>query len=225
MICANYDLSKCPASFNFIEFLVSATTYGVEHIYLSHSDESTKFNGKELKRRIDSILIPACEIAGVTWEMGAGKGLEVGYHMSSVLKAYEEKGFIKKLVSKKKGSEKYTVTIRNYNRMEGRNSVPAWRDFAQDIGALVIEDYYDKPIDLKERFALYAGAEMNYFVANGPLAMCLFSDYPYTAYIPVSDPKWANYHKEHGWYLKQLPWANEKQTIEWARWKATSPTC
>lgn len=211
---ASYNLKESPASFNFIEFLVAATTYGADHVIFDMSEGAKKFKGLELEERIHSILIPACEIAGVTWEFGKSEGLKPGHHMSAVLRAYKKMGFIKKLVSRTKGKDKYTVTLRHYNRHEERNSTEDWRAFAKDIGARVIEDYYDVPISLEDRFSLYAGAKMNYFVANGPMTLCQFSDYPYTAYI---NPKgvWETYHKEHGWYKTQLPWANKNQKIVW----------
>lgn len=217
---ASYNLRQSPASFNFIEFLVAATTYGADHIIFDLQNGSKKFHGQELEERIHSILIPACKIVGVSFDFTESRGITPGHHMSSVLKAYREKGFIRKLISKTKGSDRFTVTIRHYHRHPERNTGDEWRVFAKKIGARVIEDYYDEPIDLAERFSIYAGAEMNYFGQNGPLSLCLFSDYPYTAYIkPVG--RWETYHKEHGWYNEQLPWANENQKIIWTE---TSPT-
>ena len=54
----------------------------------------------------------------------------------------------------------------------------AWRQFACEIGALVIEDYDDRPIHLHERVALYAGAEMNLGVSCGPMFLCSVTEYP-----------------------------------------------
>jgi hypothetical protein len=212
---ANYNLRECPASFNFIEFLVTATTYGVDHIVFDITQGSTKFKGQELEERIHSILIPACKLAGCSYEFGPFTGETFGYHISSVLKAYKEKGFIKKLVSPVKGSDRFTVTLRNYERHPEKNTNDEWREFGKRIGARIIEDYYDVPISLEERFSLYAGAEMNYFGQNGPAILCLLSDYPYTAYLPVKG-KWESYHRVHGWYKEQLPWANENQKVIWS---------
>lgn len=202
---------------------MASTTYGATHIVIDDTQGSKKFSGLELEERIHSILIPACRIAGCTFEFGKSRGLRPGHHMSAVLRAYRKMGFIKKLVSKTKGNDEYTVTLRNYPRHSYRNSTHDWRSFAKDIGARVIEDYYDFPISLEDRFSLYAGAKMNYFVANGPMTLCQFSDYPYTAYINPTGV-WETYHKDHGWYKTQLPWANKNQKIVWEPWKATSHT-
>lgn len=217
---AGYSLSDSPASFNFIEFLVAATTNGVDQIVFDLSQGAKKFKGLELEERIHSILIPACKIAGVAWSFGKCDWYPP-YHMSAVLDAYKKHGFIKKLRSESKGGARATVTLRNYERHPEKNSSEEWRKFANRIGALVIEDYYDRPISLEERFSLYAGAEMNYFGQNGPLALCLFSDYPYTAYIPAKG-RWEVYHKEHGWYRNQLPWANEKQKVIWSEFSSAT---
>lgn len=212
---ASYDLSKSPASFNFVEFLAAATTLGADNIVIDLTNGSSKFSGKELEERIHSILIPACKIAGVGCEFSHARGIDPGYHLSAVLDAYAKTGRIKKLVSSTKIVEKYTVTLRNCHRHIERNTDDSWVRFAKSIGARIIHDYYDVPISLEERFALYAGAEMNFFCANGPLAMCLFSDYPYRAFIPAQG-KWTEYHKKHGWYKIQLPWASENQTVVWS---------
>lgn len=42
----------------------------------------------------------------------------------------------------------------------------------------MIQDYDDGPIGLHDQVALYAGAEMNFFVTNGPGMLCTFTEYP-----------------------------------------------
>jgi hypothetical protein len=214
---AFYDLSRYPANFNFVEFLVAASTLGADHIVLDDSQGyKAKFPKVETGHRVASILEPACALAGCTHEFGRKKGIDPGYHISAVLRVFKEKGELKKLKTVlPPKTEKYTVTIRNSSRYKERNSnAEAWRKFASEIGALVIEDYADKSIHLHERMALYAGAEMNYLVANGPIGLLMFSDYPYTAFMKNVNPA---YHQEHGWPVgTQLPWANGKQLFVWA---------
>ena len=77
------------------------------------------------------------------------------------------------------GTERYTVTLRKTHRANGRDSdEAAWLQFADEIGAYVIRDYDQVPIHLHDRVALYAGAEMNFFVSNGPGVLCSFTEYP-----------------------------------------------
>ena len=37
----------------------------------------------------------------------------------------------------------------------------------------------NSPIDLEYRMGLYSGAQMNFGVGNGPMALCVFSEAPY----------------------------------------------
>ena len=214
---AVYDLSRYPANFNFLESLVAAATLGSKHIIFDDTrGYRAKFSKSETLRRVESILVPACALAGCTHSFGSGSGRDPGYHISTVLKVYREQGRLEKLRSVLPAKqEKYTVTLRKSKRYPERNSdEQSWRRFASEVGAIVIDDYDAKPIHLHERMALYAGAEMNYLVANGPIGLLMFSDYPYTAFMKNVNPA---YHKEHGWQVgTQLPWANERQRFVWA---------
>ena len=212
-----YDLSKYPCNFNFFEFLVASTTAGCTHVVFDDSKGyKAKFPKEETLRRVESILIPACKLAGVTHEFGAGTGYDPGYHIGVVLKAYREFGGIKKLRSPLPPKDiKYTVTLRNSKRYKERNSHrESWLRFAEEIGALVIEDHDDKPIDLLERMAIYSGAEMNYMVANGPVMLCFLSDAPVTAFMKNVNEA---YHREHGFPVgSQLPWFTKRQKAVWS---------
>lgn len=185
---AVYRLIKAPANFNFVEYLVCVKTLGASEIVLDDTEGyRKKYTPEETRIRMESIVEPACDLAGVTFRYGKAKegAIESGYGVNRVHKTFLQKGFIAKLKTVKPPvKNKATVTIRNQNRHEHRNSTQAnWRQFAKEIGAAVIEDWNDKPIHLHDRMALYAGAEMNYFVSNGPASLCLYSDYPYTCVI------------------------------------------
>jgi hypothetical protein len=212
---AVYDLAKYPANFNFLEFLVAAKTLGAKHILFDDlNGYRPKFSKSDTLARVESILKPACALAGCTYDFGRDKGLDPGYHMSAVLKLYKQVGRIEKLKSVLPPKDvKYTVTLRNTKRYEYRNSGPDWRRFAEEMGAFVIEDFGDNPVSLHERMALYAGAKMNFFVANGPVTLCLLSDYPYMAFMKnVNDA----YHAEQGWERgSQLPWRVKDQHLIW----------
>lgn len=211
---ACYDLSRYPCNFNFVEFLVAAATFGATHITLNDAVIKGKYAKYETERRLKSIVEPACTLAGCTFDYGYSGGIDPGYHISAVLKAYQETGGIKKLHTVKPAAgNDYTVTIRNSDRYPQRNSGKYWRRFAEEIGAVVIEDYGDAPIHMHDRMALYAGARMNYFVANGPMVLCFFSDYPFTAFMKNVD---RDYHARHGFHVgTQLPWCGKNQRLIW----------
>lgn len=211
---AVYKLDKYPANFNFLEWLVPAKTLGATSVLFDDTrGYKAKFSKDDTKRRMESILEPACALAGLTYEYGAGKGIDPGYHISNVLRVFRQVGKMEKLKSVKEPVKcRYTVTIREYGRYTERNSDPCWRKFAEEIGAVVIEDYAVKPIHLHDRMALYAGAEMNFMGANGPGGLLYFSDLPYVIFNGRANRL---YHKEHGWLDEPLPWAVENQHVVW----------
>lgn len=214
---AVYNLAERPCNFNFFEFLVASTTAGCNHVVFDDSrGYKPKYKKDETQRRIESILIPGCELAGVTYEFGEGRGYDPGHHISAVIKAYRKFGRIERLKSAlPKGDVKYTVTLRNSTRYPERNSDrKSWLRFAGEIGAVVIEDFGDQPIDLIERMALYMGAEMNYMVANGPGILCFLSEAPFTSIMKNVN---LAYHSEHGFPKgSQLPWFTDRQKVVWS---------
>lgn len=210
---AHYGLGHYRANFNFLEFLVASASQGANHVVFSTDKPRPYYSPEETERRVKSILEPACALAGCTFSHGNEPGINPGYHISAVINAHKN-GRIRKLKTVlPPKSEKYTVTLRNTSENANRNSnEDDWREFAQEIGAFVIEDWSDKPIHLHERMAYYAGAKMNYFVANGPMMLCLLSDYPYTAFMDGVNEK---YHQRNGFWRIQLPWANKNQKAVW----------
>jgi hypothetical protein len=88
-----------------------------------------------------------------------------------------------------------TITLRESFRNKFRNSnVEAWKKAqkyfeSHNIDVVVFPECEDSPINLEHRMALYCGADMNLGVANGPMALCLFSEAPYISLNPCPDPK------------------------------------
>src|SRR5262249_60216416 len=88
----------------------------------------------------------------------------------------------------------------------------AWHKFAERIGAIVIEDFYDQPIPLHDRVALYAGAKMNFGVCNGPMALVSLTEYP--AAIVVNTQSAINSLRR--WSIDpkaKFPWMRSNQTV------------
>jgi hypothetical protein len=212
---AVYRLDQYPANFNFLDWLVAAKTEGATAVLLDDSNGyKAKFTKEDLGRRMASIVEPSCALAGLPFKYGGGHGIDPGYHISNVLRVFKKHGRLEKLKTVKDPAKvKYTVTIRDYGRYKERNSdLPAWRRFAEEVGAVVIEDYNTQPIHLHDRMALYAGAEMNFMTGNGPGSLLLYSDYPYCIFNGKVNRA---YHKEHGWLDEPLPWAVENQHVVW----------
>lgn len=216
---AVYDLFLSPANFNFTEFLVAAKTYGATGIVLDDTGGyMDKFNPDVTYERMESIVEPSCALAGLPFRYGPRESgqIDCGYHISAPLKAFNTCGKLEKLNTvKPAGTARYTVTIRNYGRRSRRNSDRhAWLRFADRIKAFVIEDWYDNPIHLHDRMALYAGAEMNFGTCGGPMSLCYFSDYPYTILMKNLD---IGYMKSHGISCTgDFQWANKNQNCVWS---------
>lgn len=138
------------------------------------------------RQRFWSICAPGPALIGLPHEvfehgMAPTNALDVAKPGGAPLVRFWKSGRrFKRLASvKPAGRARYTVTLRKTQRSPLRDSDEAtWRSFADEIGATVIPDYDEKPVHLHDRMALYAGAEMNFFVSNGPGVLCSFTEYP-----------------------------------------------
>lgn len=178
---ALYDLSRQIAGFDFFCWLVLQAEAGAKAVTFSTKNpKSSKFTGDEIARRYESILKPGPALLRMeSYENAPGHFYTKGGQQQLVDHVRRGGTFPRLRSVLPPGKEKYTVTLRNTRRWPGRNSQEAdWRTFAAEIGAKVIEDYDVEPIHLHERMALYAGAEMNFFVTNGPVMLCFLSEYP-----------------------------------------------
>lgn len=213
---AYYDLSIKPATYDFVVFLVVAKTLGVTEIVfdVSKGFQKKKFPEDTARRMYENILQPACGLWGLPFSEGIEGDFTPGYRWNHLIDAWNERGLLAQPTCTKKAGARYTVTIRDSIRNKHRDSNRnAWERFAAEIGAEIIEDAYINPIPLEERFALYNGAEMNFFKSNGPAALPMCSQMPFTIFSPpCADEMWPQ-PMSRG---RQLPWANNNQRIVWA---------
>ncbi len=112
----------------------------------------------------------------------------------------------------------------NYLKNKGEKVVFV-RDTAQ---ADVMIDGFDicnhASLGIHWRLALYESAKMNFFVSNGPAALCQFSDVPWLMFnrLPGDDrsyePNTPDFWREHmGIEIgSQFPWSRHDQRIVWA---------
>lgn len=185
---ALYDTGEWLTSFNFFEWLVQAKTLGATVVVFDiRRLRGNKWPRDIAKERFRSICVPGAALAGLPYEVfGSGdrgdtNARNVARANGGALLAFwrEHGGFERLRSPKPPGTERYTVTLRKTQRSPLRNSDESvWRNFATEIGARIIPDYEDEPIHLHDRMALYAGAEMNFFVSNGPGLLCSFTEYP-----------------------------------------------
>lgn len=188
---ALYSVNKHFAGFDFFPWLAMQKAYGAESVAIDRSNPKlTKLTAAETEMRVDSILLPGPALLGMDCKEGK-EGKQYAPYMQTDLNRLVREGLkIPRLKSVlPPGKEKYTITLRNFRRWPNRNSREAdWRTFAAEIGARVIPDYEVEPIHLHERMALYAGAEMNFCVTNGPVMLGFLSEYPMMGFDVQNSP-------------------------------------
>ncbi len=184
---ALYDTSVYLTSFNCFEWLVQAEAAGATTVVFDiRKLRGDKWPIEVARRRFWSICEPGPALAGLKSEViSTGDGPTNAQDVAKpgggpLVKFVRSGGKIKRLRSPRgPGMARYTVTLRKTQRSPKRDSNEAvWRDFAKEIGAMVIPDYDVTPLHLWDRMALYAGAEMNFFVSNGPGILCSLSEHP-----------------------------------------------
>jgi hypothetical protein len=217
MIEARYDLKYEIAGHDFYTWLVMAKARGAECVVFGIDDPKTgKWPGEEVIRRFRSIIEPGPAFAGLSYRIGEGGALKMGSpHMMHLVEFMKLGGRFERLLSVRPAqSARYTVTLRREPRVPVMNSnEEAWRRFADEIGAFVIEDHSAEEMHIHAKMALYAGAEMNFGVVNGPTHLCGLSPYPVTIFkANVSAPNLAKHGVPTG---SQYRWAMPGQSLVW----------
>jgi len=212
---AVYNLRTHLASFEFFNWLVMVKADGATEIVFDIANPKLK-NFHDVLQRYESILKPGAALADLPWRQGSNDGgLDA---VSSHLLPWVMSGrtFSRLLTVKPAIRCKYTVTIRdNADGAKSRNSNrEAWTRFAEEIGAVLIDDYFFKPIHLHDRMALYAGAEMNFGVCNGPIHTISLTPYPVTMFINSDSAR----NSQVRWGMRpdeKYPWMLPNQSMVW----------
>jgi hypothetical protein len=214
---ARYPLSRFIASFDFYDWLVLVQAKGATEIVFDVENPKTvKWPADVVMERFRTIIEPGPLLADMPWRFGTDGDEIASPHMTVLMDHVKSGGTFKRLASILPANRcRYTVTLRNCDRIPERNSNQmAWREFAEEIGAVVIEDHADKPINLHDRVALYAGAEMNFGIVNGPMHLITLTDYPVMMFATKASHKG---FREVGMHpLENYPWCLPHQKIVWA---------
>lgn len=187
---AIYDLCREPTTYDFAAWCVQARTFGCDHVHFIIDGDIAhwKYEKDVAWARFGTILIPMCALAGMSYSVGARlQGESFPYTHGAVEKMYRESQRIVKLkpIEPVKYEGHVTITLRESFRNTYRNSNrAAWDAFTSNLRArgekvIVLPECEHAPINLHARMACYAAAKMNLGVANGPMALCVFSDAPY----------------------------------------------
>lgn len=217
---ATYKLSgsKYAATFEFFFWMVRVQALGATKIVFDVSNPKTiKFDHIEVMKRFASILEPGPALAGLKSRQGFDKSQVDGDFTTTFLSWYNSGNHFKRLQTVKPPMQcDYTVTIRQ-NRVTPKrrdSNVEAWYRFAEHISAVLIDDYYVKPIHLHDRIALYAGAKMNFGVCNGPMAILSLTEYPVTMIVNCESARDAQLRNGYGENAR-YPWMLDNQQFVW----------
>lgn len=215
---AAYCLSRHLPSFEFFYWLVMVQADGASKIVFDTRDPKLrKFRFEDVFERFRSIILPGPDLAGLPSRLGLAHESQLDATASQLFTWYNSGRRFKRLRSVKSPAKcDYTVTIRaNAAGARARDSnEAAWRQFAKEIDAVVIEDYYVRPIHLHDRVALYAGAKMNFGVCNGPIALLSLTEYPVAMFVNSQSARNSNIR----WGQEpdtKLPWMLENQHMIW----------
>ena len=216
-----YDLSRELVSFDFYGWLVRVKALGATEITFDTSAQLVSLWAPEIRRRrFETIIAPGPALLGLPAREGIdGQRLSVGCsRLGHLVKAAKAHSLPRLKSVWPAATAKYTVTLRQQKRKSTfRNSnEPAWRTFAREIGAVIIEDYDVKPICIHERMALYAGAVMNFGVSNGPMVMCSLSPYPCMSFAWGRGSDQREVLRKYGMpFGTNAPWCGPNQYTFW----------
>ena len=187
MKAALYDLKleECPVTFDYYAWLAQIRLLGYDHVNFwnaNHHIRTKKYGGNVAYTisRFESIIWPGPLFHGMTRSI-ANEGDRVGnISLQDTIKLANGRDIPRMRATKASEVQaQYTVTLRRATSKPERNSDEGlWREFARNIGALVIRDYSAKPIALEDRMAIYAQAKMNFGVMGGPMSMLIWTPYP-----------------------------------------------
>src|SRR5215475_228213 len=214
---AVYRLCDQSPSFEFFFWLVLVVAKGATEIVVDPTNPKiSKMSLDDIDLYVKSVVIPGADFAGVPIKIKTGvQGMVCS--AQEMMPWARAGGQFKRLISvKPPGKAPYTVTIRNHKRAKNRNSnVDAWRKFADEIGATVIEDYADHPLHIHDRMALYAGARMNFGVCNGPMGLLGLSPYPMISFVPNESSRNAQVKFGVELNAEKWPWMLPTQRLIW----------
>ena len=229
-----YPLHRYPTTFDFAAWVTLAKSSGCDHVIF---DVGQGLPGKKYSvdigwKRFGNILVPLCALAGITYSVQTfGEGSSFSYNWGAVEQFYRQHRRIELLKPTIAPSDSgyVTVTLRESFRNTHRNSdIPEWEKFCNyltRIGKRVIllGECEQAPLDLEYRMSLYAGAEMNFGVNNGPMSMCCFSEVPYMIFniFPKRVPTEKTYSvskmmtRDGFGYGSQFSFRKPNQTLVW----------
>jgi hypothetical protein len=210
-----YDLSKKPASWDFLQWLINARIQAGGKFGVHFAGE---LNGGGMARPMDqrraifkNVMRPALSLIGAT-EVDEGIEGKFTYLVNLAVSAHKAHMQIPKwtiptevlqeVQHDLRGRRPLVITLREASYYPERNSyVPAWFDFARSCGEDVIfvrdtsaanepfpwETSYKASKELLYRAALMSLAKCNLLVANGPVTLAWYLDAPWLCFGTIRE--------------------------------------
>lgn len=218
-----YDLSKRPASYDFVTCLATSIALGIRHVRFVYGGWKKKnYTLKQAEERWRAIVEPAPALFGITRSVGPRYGVEVNHMLRAAIEVYKKYGKIGKIPIECKAGDYVTLTLRHSRNPERDSNEEESRKFAEacDRKVIIVPDWDDCPLDIEDRMRLYAHARMNIGVINGPMTLCFHSDAPYICMRTIGCEKSGSTSPEfsRGNGITpgfQFPWANQDQKLSY----------
>lgn len=218
-----YNLANRPATFDIAQFCAVAGAYGVDHVrFVLGAWKKKNYTIAQAEERFRSIVEPMPALFGMTYSIGEPEGVEFDHMISTVIRAYQKQGTLGHIAYPCEDKGYVTVTLRNSRTPERNTKDDEWKKFAArcDREVIILPDYDDKPLSLRERMALYAGAHLNLMINNGPGALCAYSDAPFISMRTIGCERSMS---AAPWFMErmgitpgfQFPWSKPNQRLSY----------
>lgn len=218
-----YDMAVKPATFDIVPCLATGIARGARSVRFVLGKWMPKdYSQAQAEQRFKSIILPMPALFGLPCSIGEPEGTKYSHLTSSALMTYCDTKALGKITMPCVDKGYVTITLRRSRTSMRDSHDNEWRAFAKrlDRKVVFIPDYEQTPIGLHERMQLYAGAHMNFFVNNGPLTLCIYSDAPYLSMRTIqgegsgaASPKFmAAVGIKPGF---QYPWARPNQRLSY----------
>jgi len=249
-----YSMAHDPLGFDFIVWLITAEMQRVREgapaplkvgFWFGADPERTKSDPNRMAW-LNNVFRPALSLIGAVEDEKAIYGTRREMFVArEIVMAWQVGQKIPKLRTTKRSKFPgyVTITLREADHWPARNSnIEAWTRFGrylQEQGEKVVfirdtakadeplgrwETWPDASKDLHCRMAAYQEAKTNWLIANGPIALCQFSDFPWVEVVPTDigpdyEPNTGLFWRDcHGVKIgEQFPWARPDQRFLWKK--------
>jgi hypothetical protein len=245
---STYDLGVAPISYDVVSFLALAKNRGVKHIdivpgeHFGFRDDGwyQKADVAEKHFRLWNIVVPACQLAGMTVAVHGDRSkavrtlyrpepLYVEGIREDVFHASEHaRRWVRRWLAKRGLTRPVVITLRESHWPSRNSNMDAWRRFAEETNAVVVPDsdgdtefgHVFDGVNMDRRLALYEEALVNMGANGGPLSLCFLTRrIPYLMFKLVSDypASTPEAYARRGFPVgSQYKWAGPNQRLVWA---------